>query len=663
MTKHLTILIIVLFSKLAIAQPKESYWPKQIEADGIVITIYSPEPEGYENNILNARAAFSIFDKAHLPVFGAMWFRCLVQTNVKDNEVYYTNIELVNAQFPFATAERVENLQQLIESQAQLWHFNSNLKSFYKNIDVININNAFVDDLKSAPPRIYYAKEPTVLVYIDGEPILNHISGSELYQYVVNTPHFIVKSSSDNQYYLKGGNWWYTTADLSGSWRVVETPPSQISRLAVKASQLDVKQKKQSGSNIQPKLMTTSVPAELIQTQGEPEIKQIYENLFSVTNSSDEIIFDSYSDYYFVLISGRWYKTKNLSRGSWIFVSPEKLPEAFKNIPTDSPLAHIRMSVQGTPESISATLDNGIPQTAVVDRLKTSMLLEYDGEPQFKPITGTKLAYAVNTAGSVIKEDNGNYYAVDMAVWFISDQANGPWKVSDHYPPDVKRIPPSYPVFNMKFVDIYDYDDEIVYVGYTAGYMGAFHYHGVIYYGTGYRYKSWFGNKYIPRPNTYGYGAKQKSSQSGGNVSFYAGVGMGGPMMGMGFGGYPYGWGMGMGMGMGMYGMGYGMWNQMAYNQYYYAGQKVQIEHDVVQEKPIDLQNIYNNRSEGIVITETVRRNDPMKPIILKDRKSVPYELYADEEGHLYRQDEHGVWYEQKEDGWVKTNTNPHKVN
>jgi hypothetical protein len=178
----------------------------------------------------------------------------------------------------------------------------------------------------------------------------------------------------------------------------------------------------------------------------------------------------------------------------------------------------------------------------------------------------------------------------------------------------------------------------------------------VVYYGTGYKYKSWFGDKYIPRPNTYGYGAKKKSAGASSNIQFSAAAGMGGPMMGVGFGGYPYGYGYGYGMGFGYGGYyGYGMWNQMAYNQYYYAGQKIMVDQDVVEKKPIDLENLYNNRAEGIVITETARKNDPMKPIILKDREAVPNELYVDQDGTLYRQDDQGRWFEQTTGGWRQT--------
>jgi hypothetical protein len=148
---------------------------------------------------------------------------------------------------------------------------------------------------------------------------------------------------------------------------------------------------------------------------------------------------------------------------------------------------------------------------------------------------------------------------------------------------------------------------------------------------------------------------KKKNDKSP-NISFYAASGMGGPMMGVGFGGYPYGWGWGIGYG-GYYGaMGYSMMSQAAYNQYYYAGQTDKVYTDVVDKKPLDLQNIYNNRSEGVIITETVKRNDPMKPVILHDAE---HQLIADEDGKLYRQDKNGHWYEHKENGWERTAYRP----
>ena len=153
-------------------------------------------------------------------------------------------------------------------------------------------------------------------------------------------------------------------------------------------------------------------------------------------------------------------------------------------------------------------------------------------------------------------------------------------------------------------------------------------------YGTCYKYKSWNGDKDIPAPNAYTQGAKKKSG-NGPNISFYASSGYGGPMMGPGFYG-PYG---GYGMGYGGYGYGYGMYNQAAYNQYYYAGQTVTIDHEVVEEKPIDLENIYNNRKEGIVITETVQRNDPMKPVVIEH---TPDDLYTDKDGKVYQLDRQG---------------------
>lgn len=650
----LAFIVSTVLSNQLFSQATEPYWPKQTQAEGYIITLYEPEPEKFEHNILDARIAFNIWDQQHLPVFGAMWISTLVQTNTPTNEVHFTDITVQNINFPNATAAQYSKFKEYIELQAVSWHFNSDLKAFYAKLQPLNIVKTFSENLLHNPPKIMYASAPSILVYIDGEPRLASFSSTELYKFVVNSPYFIVFSESDKQYYLNAGMWWFMASGVQGPWKFIETPPVAISRLAQQKDQLNSDRKAEDDEIVPPAIIAVSEPAELIQTMGEPEIEQIHENLFSISNSPDEIIFDSYKDDYYLLISGRWYKSKNLERGPWSFVLPSQLPEAFRTIPASSPYGHLRMSVPGTAEAASAVLDNGIPQTAIISREKARMSIKYDGEPVFEQINGTGLKYAVNTMGSVIQSGANTYYAVDQGIWFVAETPTGPWKAATSYPEDVKNIPPSFPVFNLKFVRIYDYSDEVVFTGYTQGYLGAFSFDGVVVYGTGYRYKSWYGDNYIPGPNMYNSGVAKKPKAP--NISFYASSGYG-MAMAPGFYGGPYGaYGMGIGMGYGVWPYGYGMNNQYAYNQHYYAGQSVTIDHDPVQEKPLDLQNIYNNRKEGIIITETVQRNDPMKPVMLEH---IPEDLYTDKDGKIYQMDRQGNWLVSTENGWVKVDQSP----
>jgi hypothetical protein len=286
--KHQQMHKISLYSILSIiiplslnAQEPINYWPKQMELDGYVLTIYAPEPENFENNVLEARAAFSLFDKSHLPIFGAMWFRCFVHTDVKNNEVYFEDIQLVNANFPEVKAEDIQQLQRIISESSQQWSLNSNLSTFYKNLGSLEINNASSEALINHPPKILYSNVPAALVYIDGDPILEAAKNAPVYSYVVNTPHFIVQSMSDKQYYLKISNWWYVAADPKASWKAIETPPAAILQLAAGAARTESEQKNEAGR--QPKLIITDEPAELIQTAGPPEIAQGYENLFVIS--------------------------------------------------------------------------------------------------------------------------------------------------------------------------------------------------------------------------------------------------------------------------------------------------------------------------------------------------------------------------------------------
>ena len=49
-------------------------------------------------------------------------------------------------------------------------------------------------------------------------------------------------------------------------------------------------------------------------------------------------------------------------------------------------------------------------------------------KPKFEKINGTKVSYATNTAAQVLLID-GKFYAVDSGVWFMANNATGPWSV------------------------------------------------------------------------------------------------------------------------------------------------------------------------------------------------------------------------------------------
>ena len=131
--------------------------------------------------------------------------------------------------------------------------------------------------------------------------------------------------------------------------------------------------------------------------------------------------------------------------------------------------------------------------------------MTYDGTPKFEPITGTSVSYAVNTATQVLKI-NDKYYAVDNGVWFVAGKATGPWAVADEIPKEeIAKIPPSSPVYNTTYVTVYESTPEVVYVGYTPGYLWSFPYYGVPVYGSGWYYRPYPGPWYYPHTPTWGF--------------------------------------------------------------------------------------------------------------------------------------------------------------
>jgi hypothetical protein len=250
------------------------------------------------------------------------------------------------------------------------------------------------------------------------------------------------------------------------------------------------------------------VPTELIVFKGNPNFVPVAGTLLWATNTHADLFIDTTTNDYYVLLSGRWFRAAG-TNGPWTFVAGNALPPDFARIQTNSPAAVVLASVAGTPQAQEAVIANSIPQTATVPRVGGPVFTpSFDGPPQFQPIAGTALLATTNASVPIIQVDPNAYYAVSSGVWFTANAVTGPWRVATSVPAAIYTIPTSSMLHFVTYVRIYGATPEVVYVGYTPGYLGTVvEPYGTVVYGTGYAYTPWVGAVWYPPPYTYGVAA------------------------------------------------------------------------------------------------------------------------------------------------------------
>lgn len=644
----------------------QNEWPKDIFGkSGARITVYQPQPETLKGNIIQGRAAFSVEETPGSElVFGVFWYSATMMTDRDDRTLTLESIKITDVKLPGVEDQsKISKLKQLLETEIPLWGIESTIDEVNATIEM---DQAVVSEgLNNEPPQIFYAEEPTLLLLFDGEPKLEQDKDLKMDR-VINTPYLILKATEDKKYYLYAGQGWYVSPAVDEGYSLTSTLPNSVKSVD---QQIKKEQTEKPNANVKApkKVISSTKPAEIIQSDGKADFATIQgTNLLYMSNTEDNIFRHLDSQKYYLLLSGRWYASGKLE-GPWEYIPADDLPGDFAKIPEDSPKGDVLASVPGTQASIDAIHDAQVPQTAKVDRANATITVNYDGEPKFEPIEGTSLELAMNTKSTVLKSGK-EYYAVDNGIWFISSNAKGPWKVSDKRPTDVEDIPASSPAYNVRYVYIYETTPEVVYVGYTPGYMGSYVYGPTVVYGTGYYYNPWYGPYYYPRPVTYGF-SMHYNPWTGWSMGFH-----------MSYGFFTFS----------MYGGG-GYWGPGAYRPPYYGGgygNNVFINNGDIN---IDRSNnIYNNRDH--VSTRDVQRGDRgnsattrpagQRPstqpgVSTNDRNRTSSartpstsqqpanrgamagagtrDVYSDKAGNVYNRDSNGNWSQRQGNQWQGT--------
>ncbi|MDR2921158.1 MAG: hypothetical protein LBV72_17570 [Tannerella sp.] len=498
-------------------------WPRQVSNSQATLIYYQPQIDKWDNyKKMSGKMAFGLTPTGKQEILGVVSFTSDTKTDKDARTTYLHNIDYTDVRFPSLDSNTAESMKKIFLNIAPRNSESYSIDRIMAELNGQGQVKAQTVQTKNDPPKIFYSASPAILLTVDGAPVLSPIDKTDM-QFVVNTNWDLFFEKATKSYFLLVNDVWLTATNLQGTWKQTHTLPKDMSVLPSGQNFDDVKKQiPPRATTDAPEVFYSNEPAELILTEGTPVFSKIPgTGLLYVSNSDNDVFVDEAQNQYYILLSGRWFRSKAFG-GPWTYAGND-LPADFAKIPEDSPKGQVLASVPGTIQASDAVMLAQIPTTVVVNKAEaeTKAKATYDGDPNFAPIQGTSMEYATNTQDKIIKVGD-LYYMCFQAVWFMSTTPNGPWKTADSVPDEIYTIPPSSPVYNVIYVTQTNPTPTTVECSSTSGYLGAFIIGATvgaivstaIVYGTGWYYPPYifwppggFYPVYHPWPCTYGVGA------------------------------------------------------------------------------------------------------------------------------------------------------------
>jgi len=497
------------------AGPVSDPWPLVFISGTNTYTVFEPQCDSWDGHQLVGRSAIAVqpYGQAQ-PTYGVLGFSAITLVNKTTRTVALADVKVTGADFPSAHGQMQDcltTLRQVFPERAP----SLSLDRLEGSLTSLQPRKA--ERLNNTPPRVIVATRPAVLVYIDGPPAWRPVPDTKL-ERVINTRTLLLKDEA-GKYYLHIFDGYLQADSLDGHWMVAARAPdgaAAAEKQALDSGQVDLMQGAPDAiTRKEPSLRTSAIPdvfvatapAELITFSGSPEFASVPgTDLLYADNTSADVFKLLTDQQNYILISGRWYRAPSLN-GPWQFVPGNQLPSDFANIPDTSPKENVKAAVPGTPQAEEALIANSIPQSTAVAKTGQMQNPQVDGTVQLAAIAGTPLHYVVNSATPIIEVDPQSWYACQNGVWYVATSANGPWTVATSVPAVIYTIPTSSPLHYLTYVQVYGSTPDVVYEGYTPGYLGTeVADDGTVVYGTGYDYAPWIGTVWYGPPVTWGCG-------------------------------------------------------------------------------------------------------------------------------------------------------------
>ncbi len=506
-------------------------WPKDFDVGTNRLEIYQPQIETWDGNRISGRAALAIGPKDGAPTYGFAHFVADAIVDKAAGLVQLNNIRVDKVEVVTAP-DKAPMIQQAIQERLPKTGLVAKLDQLQASYAVNQKIEALrTQPVDNTPPRIIFADTATILVPISGEPAMRSVEGAPAIS-VCSTPARSSSRTAAASFHLQAAGTWYESNALNGTWLVTPKPTAALqeaAKAALKQAEADPLLNKD-GKPITPPPGDCHLhrshgtdpdqrPApDAAGGRHEPAHHEQCRPRRVHGDDQQQLLCSDLGP----LVQGSGHD------GPWTYVASDALPPDFKNISPNDPQANVLVSVAGTPQAKEAAIAATIPQTSTVKRSATTKVT-YAGAPQFAPIEGTAMKYAVNTAQPVIMVSPDRYFVVVNGVWFTSASPTGPWVVAAEVPPVIYTIPVSSPVYYVTYVRVYSVQPETVVVGYTPGYMGVIVAPGgTVVYGTGYTYPAYVARPGgIPTPPPTAMARASRSARGGLRLRFRGRLGLG----------------------------------------------------------------------------------------------------------------------------------------
>jgi hypothetical protein len=306
-------------------------WPRSVKEGAATLTMYQPKIQNWSGNEISCLAAISI--EASEPVYGVASLTAHAELNEADRTATFRDFRVAKVSFasaPEKEAQYLDGFRNLVPAGVITVSLDKLETVFALSAEV---KGKLAPPGAGAGPRILFTTTPTILVLVNGQPALEPMAGLNA-ERVTNTRALIVKVGAE--FYLTALNFWYEAPAIEGPWTYLKSPPPILAQARDAAARVADLMQPEPGApavNTPPAVRVSTVPMELIQTNGPPQLFPVAgANLLQVKNTDDAIFLDLNTSQYYVQLSNQWFTSKSLY-GPWAAVAAQDLPPSLTKLP------------------------------------------------------------------------------------------------------------------------------------------------------------------------------------------------------------------------------------------------------------------------------------------------------------------------------------------